>query len=173
MKIEGDVDVSSVLAGLRSLGNEKMVSLARSMGVAGGKVLRDEAKARAPVESGGLRDALYLAFKDGKSTEAKVIYSVTWNAKKAPHGHLIEFGHWRYNKIINGRPQKSLRPGLTKGKGPQDHVPPGALDQPVWVSAHPFLRPAYTSSAGRALQAMAARGRERLAEILAGAPDEP
>ena len=161
MKIEGDVDVSSVLAGLRSLGNEKMVSLARSMGVAGGKVLRDEAKARAPVESGGLRDALYLAFKDGKSTEAKVIYSVTWNAKKAPHGHLLEFGHWQPYTVVRTK----------DGRFYTDKSKP--LSAPKWVPAHSFLRPAYMGAAGRALQAMQARGRERLAEILAGAPDEP
>lgn len=151
MKISGDVDVSGVLSALQALAGDQMVSLARSMGVAGGQVLRDEAKARAPVETGKLRDALYLAFKDGKSSEARVIYSVTWNAKKAPHGHLQEFGHWQ----THARYQRN---GVWHTGAP--------LPSPKWVPAHAFLRPAYTGGIGRALKAMQERGRERLAEIL-------
>lgn len=171
--IRAIVDDKSMQDGLSRLSAALSVSLARSMAVAGGKVLRDEAKARAPRKSGLLASAIYLAFKDGKSTGNQVIYSVTWNAAKAPHGHLKEFGHWRYNKIVNGYPQKSLRDGLKKGNGPQDHVPPGALDTPKWVPADPFLRPAYDAAVGRAQQAMIDRGRVRLPELLAGDGLEP
>lgn len=168
-------DMRGVFAGLDKLGGDIATHLARSMGVAGGQVLRDEAKLFAPVESGLLKSAIYLAYKENKSSKEQVTYSVTWNAKKAPHGHLVEFGHWRYNKIINGYPQKSLKPGLTKGNGPQDHEGPGALDKPVWMPAHPFLRPAIDSAGPRAVQAMIERGKERLPELLQGAyqpPDE-
>lgn len=90
------------------------------------------------------------------------------------YGHLLEFGHWRYNKILGGYPQKSLLPGLRRGNGPQDHGGPGALDKPVWMPAKPFLGPALVGSATRARDAMIARGRERLWELLADpqAPDE-
>lgn len=166
--IQAKADFSGALAGLDRLKGALRESLARSMAVAGGKVLRDEAKLLAPKETGLLESAIYLAYKQNRSSSSQQVYSVTWNAKKAPHGHLIEFGHWRYNKIINGYPQKSLREGLTKGHGPQDHVPPGALDAPVWVSAHPFLRPALDSAGERAKAAMIERGRQRLPELLAG-----
>jgi Bacteriophage protein of unknown function (DUF646). len=176
--IQAKTDFSSALAGLDRLAGAARVSLARSMAVAGGKVLRDEAKLLAPVESGKLRDAIYLAYKQNKSSSRQQVYSVSWNASHlggAPHGHLIEFGHWRYNKIIHGYPQKSLKPGLKKGHGPQDHVPPGALETPVWVPAHPFLRPAFDSASDRARAAMIERGRQRLPELLAGkdGTDEP
>lgn len=166
---ESKIDTSGWTAALAKLVDPKLrESLARSMAVAGGKVLRDEAKAQVRVESGRLRSAIYLAYREGKSTEKVVVYSVTWNSKKAPHGHLKEFGHWRYNKVVNGYPQKSLRAGLKKGKGPDDHVPPGALDTPRWVPASPFLRPAYEIAGARAQEAMLQRGRERLPELLAG-----
>ena len=171
--ISAKVDMSGVLAGLDKLAGPLRVSLARSMAVAGGKVIRDEAKLLVPVESGLLRSAIYLAYKDDKSTKDNVTYSVTWNSKKAPHGHLVEFGHWRYNKIINGYPQKSLREGLKRGRGPQDHVGPGALEHPVWEAAHPFLRPALDTAGPRAVDAMIERGKQRLPELLAGATDEP
>lgn len=107
--------------------------LARSMAVAGGTILRDEAKQNAPVMTGLLRDSIYLAYKDGMSNGQQVVYSVTWNSRTAPHGHLIEFGHWG----------------------------PGGS----WVSAKPFLRPAY-DHAPRAMQVMMARGKVRAEELL-------
>lgn len=166
MSIEAKVDLSVVFDGLDKLGSSIKYSLARSMAVAGGQVVRDEAKTLAPVESGRLKSAIYLAYRDGESTDERIVYSVSWNSKSAPHGHLLEFGHWRYNKIIKGVPQKSLINGKTRGSGPQDHGGEGALDVPVWVPAHPFLRPALDATRGTMVQAMIQRGRKRLPELL-------
>lgn len=128
-------------AALAKLDGEFRVSLARSMAVAGGQLLRDEAKQNAPVDTGLLRDSIYLAFKDDRSSEAQIVYSVSWNSRTAPHGHLIEFGHWH----VQG------------GKGGE---------RTSWTPAQPFLRPAF-DHAPRAQQAMIQRGRERAAELLA------
>lgn len=144
--------------------------LPRSMLVAAGKIVRDDAKARAPVKSGTLRDAIYLAYAEDRSLPqiGQFTYSVAWNAAKAPHGHLEEFGHWRYNKP-NGRGgwMKSLKPGLTRGDGESSHEGPGKEPVPKWTPAHPFLRPAYDAVINIALQAGMNRGEQRLAEILA------
>jgi hypothetical protein len=96
-----------------------------------------------------------LAFKESKSTEQVVAYSVSWNAKGAPHGHLIEFGHWRVNVLVRGPKGTWI---ATKER----------LPAPKWVPAHPFLRPALDSGGAAARAAMLKRGRERLPEILAG-----
>ena len=164
------VDISSALAGLAKLAGENRTHLARSMAVAGGQVMRDEAKARAPVggdlsvqghqhgesnRPGLLKASIYLAFKDGMSNADHVTYGVTWNHKIAPHGHLVEFGHWQTHKAYIGSDgywysTKELLP------------------QPRWIAAHPFLRPAYEAAKGRATEAMMERGRERLPELLAG-----
>lgn len=139
--------------GLEMLRGPLRVSLARSMGVAGGKVLRDEAKARAPVETGRLKSSIYLAYKDKRSTDFSVTYSVSWNAKTSPHGHLLEFGHWRVNVLVRGDD------GLWRATKER-------LDTPVWVAARPFLRPAFDSALPAAKAAMMQRGRERLVELL-------
>lgn len=162
MTISGKVDFADVFKGLDGLTKIK-TSLARSMAVAGGQVLRDEAKARAPRESGKLASSIYLAFRDKQSTATHTVYSVSWSV---PHGHLLEFGHWRYNTIVNGFPQKSLVNGKKRGDGPQSHGGPGALNTPVWVAAHPFLRPAMDSAGERAVKAMIQRGKDRLPELL-------
>lgn len=88
-------DGSGWTAALARLDGPFKEKLARSMAVAGGQVLRDEAKHHAPVDTGLLRDSIYLAFKEDRSTGGQVVYSVSWNSKTAPHGHLIEFGTYK------------------------------------------------------------------------------
>ncbi len=141
--------------------------LPRSMAVAAGKVYRDEAKARAPRSDAGtvtefgprmpLAAAIYLAYSDNRSIPEQgfASYSVTWNKSKAPHGHLIEFGHWQTHATYKGK----------DGKWYSDPKKP--LANPKWVSAYPFLRPTYDAMSQIALQAALSRGRERLGEILA------
>lgn len=154
MPVNASVDLSSVLAGLDRLSGVSE-SLARSMAVAAGQAVRDEAKARAPVDTGKLKGALYLAYSERRSRESTVVYSVTWNSKQAKHGHLLEFGHWQTH-------------ALYKGRDGEWYV--GApLAHPKWVPAHPFLRPAYEAVAPRMAQIMVDRGRERLPELLRGA----
>ena len=148
-----DFDASAWLAGLNKLGSPELrESLARSMAVAGGQVLRDEAKRWAPVQDGTLRSSIYLAHREGRSTEVQQVYSVSWNSRRAPHGHLIEFGHWQTH---------------ARYQGPDGQWYTGAkLDAPRWVAAKPFLRPAQDVAGGQAMQAMIERGRERLPELL-------
>lgn len=153
MTIKTTVDLSEVFAGLDKLVDARE-SLARSMAVAAGRAIRDEAKARAPVETGRLQSSIYLAYRDAQSSGDVVVYSISWNSRKAPHGHLLEFGHWQTH-------------ALYKGRDGEWHV--GApLASPKWVSAKPFLRPAYDALVPTLGQIMVQRGRERLAELLGG-----
>ena len=160
--------------------------LGRSMLVAGGKVISDEAKARAPVyvpgqgrngrpqgvnarsaaTRGSLKQSIYLAYEDGLSGDINgqyasnglLSYKISWNAKRvrgkgyAPHGHLVELGHWLVNH--DGTPH------LNK------------FGKPQWVPAYPFLRPALEAKKGDALEAMLKRGRERLPELIKEAQKE-
>ena len=146
-------DHAAWMKGLDNLGSPKLrESLARSMGVAGGTVLRDEAKRWVPVQDGTLMHSIYLAHREGKSSESQQVYSVSWNSRKAPHGHLIEFGHWQTHASYQG-PDGQWRTGAP-------------LPSPKWVAAKPFLRPAQDVAGAQAVQAMIDRGRERLPELL-------
>lgn len=148
-----DFDGAGWLKGLDAIASPKMKeSLARSMAVAGGKVLRDEAKRWVPVESGRLQSSIYLAHRDTRSGESQQVYSVSWNSKTAPHGHLVEFGHWQTNVRY-------------QGSDGQWHTGP-ALPAPKWVAAKPFLRPAQDVAGDDAIKAMIQRGKERLPELL-------
>ncbi len=163
MAKQSSVDLTEVFRGLDGLDAIK-TRLARSMAVAGGSRVRDEAKARAPVgtEEGGsihpgaLRDAIYLAFSPEKSVDVQIVYRVSWNSKKAPHGHLLEFGHWQPYKVakING------------GYGGGWYTTNVLRDSPKWTPAVPFLRPALDATRDSMRTAMIQRGRERLPELI-------
>lgn len=44
-------------------------------------------------QSGNLSRAVYQAYSQDKSGPSKATYHISWNAKKAPHGHLLEHGY--------------------------------------------------------------------------------
>lgn len=112
------------------------------------KVLYDEVKQRAPVESGRLKSAVYRWHDDGQSKNGRQVYAVGVNKRRAPHWHNVEYGHWRINKfvLINGKwvPTKER------------------LANPVWVPGKPYFRPAYDAKIHEAVEA----GKQRLAEKL-------
>ncbi|HET7415135.1 MAG TPA: HK97 gp10 family phage protein, partial [Arthrobacter sp.] len=154
--------IKSALAGLDMLNSPKLrESLARSMCVAGGKLLRDDAKMLVPVDTGRLKASLYLAYSPEASTGTKIEYHVSWRKGKgqmgggAPHGHLIEFGHWQTHKAY-------------KGSDGQWYSSPEKLANPKWIAARPFLRPALEGGRERAYNAMIVRGKQRLPELLNG-----
>ena len=126
----------------------------RSAAHAGAKLFYEEARLRAPVydgkakkgiKPGQLRDSIYRVFSEGKSSDTTKIYEVSWNARKAPHGHLIEYGHW----LVRGNGK--LGPAQRIGR----------------VPAIPFIRGSF-DRAQDAINAMRDRATERTAEVLAG-----
>lgn len=171
MKTTAKFDVSAALSGLTTLDKVKY-PLARSMAVAGGTILRDEAKARAPIGThsenpGALADSIYLAFKDTRSTDTTIRYSVSWNAAKAPHGHLVEFGYWQPYVVFAG---PSGWRTLATGDGRRGGSGVLRKDGPKWIPPKAFLRPAYDASLPRMQQAMVQRGRVRLGELMNSQP---
>jgi HK97 gp10 family phage protein len=71
---------------------------------AGAQVLYDEVLLRVPVSKsvrkykgktytpGGLKASIYQVFSQDNSADGRATYHVSWNYKKAPHGHLVEYG---------------------------------------------------------------------------------
>lgn len=132
--------------------------VARAMGVAMGQVVRDQAIENAPTlnpqgvgtdnqRPNQLKEAMYLAFDGRRSilNEGYLVYTVSWNAKRAPHGHLIEFGHmlpYEYEVTPDGKFYTPLQGtkrvgGRKRGFGrPNPHTG-------FFVHAIPFLGPAF------------------------------
>lgn len=100
-----DFDPSGAFAALDQLAETVGTSVVRTGGQAMAQVMYDEARLRCPIAEkpqrlkggrysvpGTLRNSIYQVFSKDNSTDRKAIYHVSWNRKKAPHGHLVEFG---------------------------------------------------------------------------------
>lgn len=99
-----DFDAAGLEAGLDEL-VEKVSLNVRPAAQAGAQVLYEEVLTRVPVAAkdhktksgriiprGGLKASIYQAFSADHSGYGKATYHISWNYRKAPHGHLVEFG---------------------------------------------------------------------------------
>lgn len=144
-------DLKADIAAFEKKVQEKVL---RSGARAGALVYYAEMRMRVPVDKGDLFGSIYHWHDDKKSTATRQVYAVGPNKVKAPHWHLIEYGHW----VVNvGDP--------ATGKWSRQR-----LDAPVWVPPQPYIRPAWDrrEAAGKAALA---RMRERLAEVSSGAEE--
>lgn len=137
-------------------------SLARRMLVSGGVVLRDAAKSNARMGAnkegveprGVLAAAIYLARDEQAETKTTFTYVVSWNHLKAPHGHLVEFGHWLTHAVYKA------------SNGEWYTLKDQPLDAPRWVAARPFLRPTWDSYSRVAISAMLHRAQDEWPKLL-------
>ena len=81
---------------------------ARPAAQAGAQVLYERVKANVAAlgrKTGNLDSSIYQAYSANNSGEGKATYHISWNASKAPHGHLVEWGYikrWQ-SIMINGK----------------------------------------------------------------------
>lgn len=164
------VDVSGLLRAFDGL-SDLQESLARRMGVSGGVVIRDAAIENAPVgdekdgyaaswktgstEPGALKEAIYLAYNESQSNDQQIVYSVSWNAKKAFWGVFIEFG-FIMDHLVGMNPDGTFWTDKSKKR------PKGALT----VDAQPFLAPALDNNIQRIVQATLDRGKQEFPKLL-------
>jgi hypothetical protein len=158
----------------RALGDDAQAAV-RPAAQAGAEVLYQAARANvAKIErrSGRLAGSIYQAYSRSESDRDTATYYVSWRTNgnggpRAPHGHLIEHGHWQYYVVYRdkaGRMRTAIRPemrGKPKPKGRRrsravmDSYYQPLPGGPRWVPAQPFIRPAMAKSAA-ALDAAAA-----------------
>lgn len=169
MTLAIDCDISGALDLLDRIEAAGRDKLARPVAQAGAQVLYDEVKTRVGAigkKTGNLQSAIYQAFSADNSRAGHAVYHVSWNLKKAPHGRLIEFGHFQYFKSYIGRDGKwytRKRPGANgrKPSGRASLAEKSAyydpLPSPKFVAARPFLRPAFEARKAAAREAMLSR----------------
>jgi hypothetical protein len=84
--------------------------------------------------TGNLYNSIYQAFSPENSGPGKATYHISWRTSgsgtRAPHGHLIEFGHFQKYKAYIGKDGN----WYTNKRAP--------LPTPIQIAARPFIRPA-------------------------------
>lgn len=123
MSVSIRVDTSAVTGLLDELGDE-METAVRPAAQAAADVLYKAVKqnvAGLGRQTGNLDRSIYQAYSEEKSRGGVAEYHVSWNHRKAPHGHLVEFGHiqrYRYYKGNDGQVRPMVRPGMEGQKPP-------------------------------------------------------
>lgn len=151
------VDLSGLESLMEDLGNEAEEAV-RPAAQAAIQVLYNAVSANVaaiPRVSGNLASAIYQAYSQDNSGPALATYHLSWNARKAPHAGLVEYGHWQRYVIVSTpkgprpavRPEKrgAPRPRRRASQAEKDayYVPlPGG---PVYVPGKAFMRRAMSS----------------------------
>lgn len=178
--VQSKFDMRGWIAGLDRLKGPFAESLARRIAVSGARVLRDEAKVRAPVSDGPynpesrgshapgtLRDSLFVAKNEKLTTNTSFVYSVSW-PKKAWWGQLVEFGYYMPFAVSFGN--GFFFTHVPSDLKAADSTRPGRKLTGTQVGKHfmakPFLGPAYDAKLPAARDAMIARGVEEFPKLL-------
>ena len=111
MSVRAKVDKANLAAQVQAM-EQRFRDAIRPASYAGAQVYYREVKMHVPRDSGLLADSIYMAHSEDNSTPGMhETYHVSWNKKRAPHGHLQEFGTSR----MAARP--FLRPAYEAAKG--------------------------------------------------------
>lgn len=169
-----DMDTSGLLRYVDQLQEGCEVAV-RPSAQAGAQVMYDEVQRNVNAlgkKTGNLAKSIYQKFSQDNSNRLRAEYHVSWNYSKAPHGHLVEYGHLqRYVTYIDKRGQwKTLvRPEMRGKRRPRGRRGPALLARmdayyvplkggPRLVGAKSFLRRARTpANVRRAQNAMVDR----------------
>lgn len=119
---------------------------------AGATVFYDEVKRNVPVDEGLLRDSVYRYHDNAKSRPGVEVFAIGPNKRKAPHWHLIEYGHWLVNRVYKGQDGKWI--GTRQRRA-----------VPKWIPPQPYLRPAFSGKVRASIKAMRDRMRQMLDEV--------
>lgn len=123
-------------------------------------------------KTGNLASSIYQAYSKDNSAPGLAVYHVSWNARKAPHGNLVEFGHlqrYEYYQDDQGKVRPRVRPEMMGKPRPKSNGRNRAaldayyvtLPVPKQVPARSFVR-----SAQSAFPAAQAAARDKLIEII-------
>ncbi|NML61830.1 HK97 gp10 family phage protein [Massilia sp. RP-1-19] len=158
---------------LRSLPVKVERNIMRAALRAGAAVLRDEARANVPVDSGALRKSIKVStgFKKGV-----VRATVKTDPKIAYYAHMVEYGtkphlikvqdserpiNWRLTGKRNKLTYMSMRT-INRNALKIGNTFIGPVVSHPGAKPSPFMRPSFDSKSGAAIEAVTAKIRERL-----------
>lgn len=107
MSFNLSIDVRAFESEMEQLA-ERADKAVRPAAQAGAQVLYERVKVNVASlgrKTGNLDSSIYQAYSADNSNESNAVYHISWNATKAPHGHLVEWGYikrWQ-SIMINGK----------------------------------------------------------------------
>ncbi len=115
---------------------EDLAHAERAAAQAGAQVLYDEVKqnvGRLGRHTGNLERAIYQAYSKDQSIDNQQVYHISWNARKAPHGHLVEFGYRQLYQVVKDRKTGKWISLKNRRLASPKQVPPQAFVRRAWA----------------------------------------
>lgn len=152
--IKMGLDTSGLNSFLDAL-EEDMEAAIRPAAQAGAQVLYDRVNLNVSMlgrVTGNLASSIYQAYSPENSSDKKAVYNVSWNHKKAPHGHLVEYGYLQRYRYRPDGMGPMVRPGMEGTRKPgrgasqaQKNAYYVTLPAPKQVPGKAFIRSAQSS----------------------------
>lgn len=153
--LQMDLDTSGIQSLMDQLA-DKLDEAARPAAQAMAQVVYERVKlnvSRLGKYTGNLDSSIYQAYSQARTSALGApTYHVSWNPRKAPHGHLVEDGHWQRYAVV--RTSKgwvtAVRPEMQGQPKPKRRASPAEKDAyyvprpggPVYVAGKFFVRSA-------------------------------
>lgn len=165
---------------LKSLPAVVELNIMRGALRAGQAVIRDEARARVPVDQGSLKKSIRISFRSRSKKHGWVRMHLIAGGKKAHTAHWIEYGTASH---YTGSGRTVGKAYIIKGKDGQGRQVKNSVKRAALrfggrlvaqvthpgIKPRPFMRPAFDAASGRALEATSQYIRTRLPKELAKA----
>ena len=132
---------------------DRIEEAARPAAQAAAQVIYDEVKrnvGRLGRKTGNLERSIYQYYDKTKSVGGIAHYKISWNTFRAPHGHLVEYGHiqkYKYARHEDGKIRPAVRPEMKGRPKPGKYSSVAERDAyyvllptPIHVAAQPFMR---------------------------------
>lgn len=153
------VDLSGLDTLLEELG-DAAEQAARPASQAAAQVFYDRMRsnvARIGSVSGNLAQSIYQVYSKDQSEAGRSVYHISWNASEAPHGGLVEYGHWQrylarmtpdgWRTVVRAEMQGKPKPKRRASQAEKDAyyvLRPGG---PVYIPGKAFARGALDAAA--------------------------
>lgn len=153
------VDLSDLDSLLEDLGDAAEAA-SRPASQAAAQVFYDRMRAnvaRIGTVSGNLAQSIYQVYSNDQSEVGRSVYHISWNASKAPHGGLVEYGHWQrylarmtpdgWRTVVRAEMQGKPKPKRRASQAEKDAyyvLRPGG---PVYIPGKAFARGALDAAA--------------------------
>lgn len=131
--LEMKLDIAPLLEQVKDIGVASEAAV-RPAAQAGAEIYYGQVKANVAAlgrVTGNLDSSIYQAYSEDNSSETTATYHISWNHRKAPHGHLVEYGHYQYYAV-------SYNPKTKRFVTHKDQP----LNPPKYVAAKSFVRSA-------------------------------
>lgn len=123
------LDIAPLLAQVEDIEATSLAAV-RPAAQAGAQIYYEQVKANVAAlgkVTGNLERSIYQVYSADNSSQTSATYQVSWNHRTAPHGWLVEYGHYQYWQVRYDPRTKRFISMKDQPLNPPKHIPAKAF----------------------------------------------